>query len=107
MADTPEELLRNADAAMYKAKDEGRNSYQFYTQDMTERAFERVLMETNLRRALENEEFVVYYQPQYDVEKAGICRDGSSGALGAPGNGDGIPRAVYSDSGRNGTDCAR
>ncbi len=64
---TPEELLRNADAAMYKAKDEGRNSFQFYTQDMTERAFQRVLMEANLRRALENEEFVVYYQPQYDV----------------------------------------
>ncbi len=67
--ETPEDLLRNADAAMYKAKDEGRNSYQFYTQDMTERAFERVLMETNLRRALEKEEFVVYYQPQYDVEQ--------------------------------------
>jgi diguanylate cyclase (GGDEF)-like protein len=67
--DTPEDLLRNADAAMYKAKDEGRNSYQFYTQDMTERAFQRVLMEANLRRALENEEFVVYYQPQYDVEQ--------------------------------------
>ncbi len=67
--ETSHDLLRNADAAMYKAKDEGRNSYQFYTQDMTERAFQRVLMEANLRRALENEEFVVYYQPQYDVEQ--------------------------------------
>ena len=67
--ETPETLLRNADTAMYKAKDEGRNSYQFYTQDMTERAFERVLMETNLRRALDKEEFVVYYQPQYDVAR--------------------------------------
>ncbi len=60
-------LLRNADAAMYKAKDEGRNGYQFYTQDMTERAIERVSMEANLRRALEKEEFVVYYQPQFNT----------------------------------------
>ncbi|MDY6978818.1 MAG: EAL domain-containing protein [Pseudomonadota bacterium] len=61
-------LLRNADAAMYKAKDLGRNSFQFYTHDMTERAFERVLMETNLRRALDNHEFEVYYQPQFDAD---------------------------------------
>lgn len=58
-------LLRNADAAMYHAKDGGRNSYNFYTKDMTESAFERVLMETNLRRAIQNTEFTVYYQPQY------------------------------------------
>jgi predicted signal transduction protein with EAL and GGDEF domain len=67
--ETAETLIRNADAAMYKAKEDGRNSFQFYTQDMTERAFERVLMETNLRRALERGEFVVYYQPQYDTRQ--------------------------------------
>lgn len=65
--ETAEELLRNADAAMYRAKDEGRNSFQFYTEDMTEQAFERILLETSLRRALEREEFVVYYQPQFDL----------------------------------------
>ena len=65
--ETSEILLKNADAAMYKAKDSGRNSFEFYTQDMTERAFEHVLMETNLRRALEKQEFVIYYQPQYDA----------------------------------------
>jgi len=64
---TSEALLKNADAAMYKAKDSGRNSFEFYTHDMTERAFERVLMETNLRRALEQKEFIIYYQPQYDA----------------------------------------
>jgi len=65
--ETPDTLLRNADAAMYKAKEEGRNGFQFYTEDMTERAFERVLMESNLRRAIERDEFIVYYQPQYDA----------------------------------------
>jgi diguanylate cyclase (GGDEF)-like protein/PAS domain S-box-containing protein len=60
-------LLRNADAAMYKAKDEGKNGFQFYTANMTELAFERALMESHLRRALENEQFALYYQPQIDL----------------------------------------
>lgn len=58
-------LIRNADSAMYKAKDEGRNTYQFYTMEMTELAFERMAMEVSLHRALDNGEFVVYYQPQF------------------------------------------
>ena len=64
--ETVDELLKNADAAMYQAKDDGRNTYQFYTQEMTEKAFERVAMEASFRNALNNEEFVVYYQPQVD-----------------------------------------
>lgn len=63
-ADTPDRLLKNADAAMYKAKDEGRNTYQFYTKEMTSKALEHILMESNLRKALEHHEFVVYYQAQ-------------------------------------------
>ena len=59
-----QDLLKYADSAMYKAKDEGRNNFQFYSSEMTELAFERVVMETSLRAALSNEEFVVYYQPQ-------------------------------------------
>jgi len=62
-----ESLLKNADAAMYRAKSEGRNNYQFYTRDMTERAFERVVMEAQLRHALATEEFEVYYQCQFDA----------------------------------------
>ncbi len=62
-----ESLLKNADAAMYRAKSEGRNNYQFYTRDMTERAFERVVMEAQLRHALAAEEFEVYYQCQFDA----------------------------------------
>lgn len=60
----PSNLLKYADAAMYKAKDEGRNNFQYYSQEMTELAIKRVLMETNLRNAIEKEEFVIYYQPQ-------------------------------------------
>ncbi len=65
--DNTEILLRNADSAMYQAKNEGRNNYQFYTQAMTEQALERALLEKNLRKAIKNDEFVMYYQPQYNA----------------------------------------
>ena len=60
-------LLKYADIAMYKAKDDGRNNYQFYSADMSELAFERVVMEASLRQALKNNEFIIYYQPQVDA----------------------------------------
>jgi len=66
--ENPEILLRNADAAMYRAKEKGRNGFEFYTEDMTERALEKVHMITSLYRALEQDEFEVYYQPQYDLQ---------------------------------------
>ncbi len=59
-------LLKYADAAMYKAKEEGRNNFQYYSAEMTELALKRVVMEANIRRALENEEFFVCYQPQVE-----------------------------------------
>lgn len=62
-----QDLLKFADAAMYRAKDEGRNNFQFYKKEMTALAFEHVVMEANLRDALRNEEFIVYYQPQVDA----------------------------------------
>jgi len=65
--DVSEDLLRNADAAMYNAKNNGRNTYCFYTEEMTQKAFERIEMEASLRQALEREEFVVYYHPQVDA----------------------------------------
>jgi diguanylate cyclase (GGDEF)-like protein/PAS domain S-box-containing protein len=62
-----EELLKYADTAMYKAKEEGRNNYQFYSSEMTKLALEHMLMKTSLRHAIDNEEFVIYYQPQMDA----------------------------------------
>ncbi len=64
--DSTEILLKNADAAMFKAKKEGRNTYCFYTEEMTEKAINRIILENKIREALKKEEFIVYYQPQID-----------------------------------------
>ena len=61
------DLLKYADTAMYKAKDEGRNNYQFYSEEMTQLAFEKATMEISLRNAISKNEFTVFYQPQIDA----------------------------------------
>jgi diguanylate cyclase (GGDEF)-like protein len=60
-------LIRNADTAMYEAKSNGKNRYQFYNKKMTELALERVVLESNLRNAIKNGEFEVYFQPKIDA----------------------------------------
>ena len=66
--DTSEILLRNADTAMYKAKDSGKNNYKFYNEEMTKIAFEKVELEKDIRTALQNNEFVPYFQPKIDAK---------------------------------------
>lgn len=63
----PIQLIRQADLAMYKAKQLGRNHYQWFTEDMDQRILERLQMRADLQRAIENREFELYYQPQIAV----------------------------------------
>ncbi|KKL76526.1 hypothetical protein LCGC14_2044020, partial [marine sediment metagenome] len=65
--DDAETLLRNADTAMYRAKEHGRDNYQLYTPAMNARIAERLAVENDLRHGLERGEFVVYYQPQVNI----------------------------------------
>ena len=66
--DDAETLIKNADTAMYHAKEKGRNGYQFFSREMNARAVERQAIEALLRVALENEEFVLHYQPKVNLE---------------------------------------
>lgn len=63
-----ETLLKNADIAMYLAKDEGRNAYRFYATSMNARTIERLELENRLRKAIERNELLLNYQPQIDIK---------------------------------------
>jgi diguanylate cyclase (GGDEF)-like protein len=65
-------LLRNADAALYRAKEHGKNGFQFFTAEMNTRLYERMEMEHQLRLALEREEFILYYQPKVSLHTGRI-----------------------------------
>ena len=64
--DNPEGLLKKADAAMYQAKAQGRNNYQVYDHSMDQDAEKRMTLENGMRRAIEREEFRIFYQPKID-----------------------------------------
>ncbi len=70
--DNVENLLRNADAAMYHAKALGRHMYRFYTKDLNHSTNKRLAMETALRHAVTRDEFVLYYQPQVSLDTGRI-----------------------------------
>ncbi|HEX9501141.1 MAG TPA: EAL domain-containing protein, partial [Thermoanaerobaculia bacterium] len=68
----PETLVRNADTAMYRAKDQGRDNYQLYAPAMNARALERLALENMLRKALSHRDFVLFYQPVVDINTKNV-----------------------------------
>jgi len=71
-AQSYDELLRNADMAMYHAKDEGKNNFQFFMPEMNKQAHNRLLLENKLRNAIEQDHFQLFYQPQLDLKTGEI-----------------------------------
>ena len=69
---TAESLVKDADVAMYRAKEGGRNRYEFYTPEMGQAALVRLSLHTDLKRALENEEFVLHYQPRASLAQGTV-----------------------------------
>ncbi len=67
-----DDLLQQADTALYKAKNEGRNRFKYFSEELTTAARERIDIESRLRRAIENKELLVYYQPQISINSAQI-----------------------------------
>ncbi|MGD6961027.1 EAL domain-containing protein [Fictibacillus phosphorivorans] len=67
-----ETLIKNADTAMYRVKEQGKNNFQFYTPEMNEAVTKKMKLEIGLRKALERDEFKIVYQPQINVETGGI-----------------------------------
>jgi diguanylate cyclase (GGDEF)-like protein/PAS domain S-box-containing protein len=67
-----ETLVRNAETAMYRVKDQGGDGYHFYDADMNAKVFQRLMLENSLRKAMETDDFVLYYQPQVDSRSGEI-----------------------------------
>lgn len=69
---TTQVLIKNVDSAMYVAKDSGKNTYSYFNNSINEKFMEKIQTQSELRKALENQEFLVYYQPQIDLENDSI-----------------------------------
>lgn len=68
-----QELIKNADTAMYAAKEKGKNRYEFYDNEMNRRTLERLTLESCIHRAYDEHQFAVYYQPKVDLTTGSIC----------------------------------
>ena len=101
-----ETLIKNADTAMYQAKENGRQSYQFFKPAMNVRAVERQSIEESLRRALERQEFALHYQPKINLEDGRDYRRGSVDPLDASHARAGPSGAIHSRRGRLRPDSA-
>ena len=88
------DLIRNADAAMYYSKQNGGNTFAFYSQEMNAAAVERLMLKSKLRRAVERDEFVVRYQPKVDLRSGAIVGAEALLRWRLPGHGD-IPPAQF------------
>ena len=95
-----ETLIKNADTAMYQAKENGRQSYQFFKPAMNVRAVERQSIEESLRRALERQEFAVHYQPKVDLRTGAITGAEALLRWTHPVRGPVPPGAIHSGCGR-------
>lgn len=73
VSEDPLQLIQQADLAMYKAKQHGRNDYQWYTDDLTQRVHERLILRGDLQQAIELGQFELYYQPQVAVKNGQVC----------------------------------
>ena len=82
------DLIRNADAAMYHSKQNGGNSFAFYSPDMNAAAVERLMLKSKLRRALERDELVMFYQPKVDLRDGRIIGAEALLRWRLPGHGD-------------------
>jgi diguanylate cyclase (GGDEF)-like protein/PAS domain S-box-containing protein len=88
------DLIRNADAAMYHSKQNGGNSFAFYSPDMNAAAVERLMLKSKLRRALERDELVMFYQPKVDLRDGRIIGAEALLRWRLPGHGD-IPPSQF------------
>jgi diguanylate cyclase (GGDEF)-like protein/PAS domain S-box-containing protein len=88
------DLIRNADAAMYHSKQNGGNSFAFYSPEMNAAAVERLMLKSKLRRSLERDEFLMHYQPKVDLRDGKIVGAEALLRWRLPGHGD-IPPSHF------------
>ena len=83
-ADEEELLLKHADLAMYEAKARGKNTYHFFSQNLNDAAKDRLLIESQLREAIREQQFLLYYQPKIDIRTKKVVGYETLVALAAP-----------------------